>query len=92
MTEKTKLIHDLQLMANTIRTDIITTARDCAEGVHAGGSLSLAEALSVLFFSVLNVDPKNPKNPERDRLILSKGSCQYWPVISHGTQRFLLGG
>jgi hypothetical protein len=40
MAEKKQLIHDLQLMANTIRTDIITTARDCAEGVHAGGSLS----------------------------------------------------
>lgn len=73
MTEKDKIIHDLRLMANTIRTDIVTTARDCAEGVHAGGSLSLAEALAVLFFSVLNVDPKNPKNPNRDRLILSKG-------------------
>ncbi len=73
MTGNEKLIHDLRLMANTIRTDIITTAGDCAEGVHTGGSLSIAEVLAVLFFSVLNVDPKNPKNPNRDRLILSKG-------------------
>lgn len=73
MAENEKLIHDLRLMANTIRTDIVTTARDCAEGVHAGGSLSLAETLAVLFFSELNIDPKNPKDPNRDRLILSKG-------------------
>jgi len=73
MSEKEKLIHELRLIANDIRTDIVTTARDCAEGVHAGGSLSLAEALAVMFFHVLKVDPKNPKDPNRDRLILSKG-------------------
>lgn len=66
-------IHDLQLMANTIRTDVITTARDCPDGVHSGGSLSLAEILSVLFFSVLHIDPKNPRDPNRDRVVLSKG-------------------
>jgi transketolase len=73
MAEDDKRIRDLRLMANTIRVDIVTTARDCAEGVHAGGSLSLAEVLSVLFFSELKVNPKDPKDPNRDRLVLSKG-------------------
>ncbi|HEX7557033.1 MAG TPA: transketolase [Leptolinea sp.] len=73
MIENDNLIHDLRLMANTIRKDIVTTARDCSEGVHAGGSLSIAEVLAVLFFSVLKIDPQNPKDPHRDRFILSKG-------------------
>lgn len=49
------------------------------EGVHAaksghpGGSLSIAEMLSYLYFYKLNVDPKNPKWDDRDRFVLSKG-------------------
>jgi transketolase len=39
---------------------------------HIGGSFSMAELLSVLYFHVLNVDPKDPKSDDRDRLILSK--------------------
>ena len=40
---------------------------------HLGTSLSLVEMLRVLFDSVLRYDPKNPRWPERDRFILSKG-------------------
>ena len=49
------------------------------EGVHAakaghpGGSLSIAEILTYLYFKEMNVDPKNPKDPKRDRFVLSKG-------------------
>jgi transketolase len=39
---------------------------------HPGGSFSLAEILSVLYFHAMKIDPKNPLNEERDRLILSK--------------------
>jgi transketolase len=42
-------------------------------GIHLGGSLSLAEILTVLYFQVANIDPHNPEWPERDRIILSKG-------------------
>ena len=40
---------------------------------HLGGSSSLAETIAVLYFHSMQVDPKDPKSPERDRLILSKG-------------------
>lgn len=40
---------------------------------HIGGSLSIVEALVVLYYKVMNIDPKNPKMPERDRFVLSKG-------------------
>ena len=40
---------------------------------HWGGSSSLAEAMAVLYFHAMKVDRNNPKNPERDRLLLSKG-------------------
>ena len=66
-------IKELQEMAMDIRRDVIRTARDCDEGVHVGGSLSMAEILAVLFFHVLRLDPKNPQWPDRDRFILSKG-------------------
>lgn len=40
---------------------------------HIGGSMSIVEVLSVLYYDVLNIDPKNPKKPDRDRFVLSKG-------------------
>ena len=42
---------------------------------HPGGSLSEIEILTVLYYDVMNIDPTNPKWPERDRFILSKGHC-----------------
>lgn len=42
-------------------------------GGHIPGSLSIAEILTVLYYDILNVDPKNPQDPQRDRFILSKG-------------------
>ena len=44
-----------------------------SRGSHIGSVLSVAEIIAVLYTSVLNVDPRNPKKPDRDRLILSKG-------------------
>lgn len=47
-----------------------------AESGHPGGSLSIAEIIAYLYFEKMNVDPKNPKKPDRDRFVLSKGhSC-----------------
>ena len=66
-------VKNLKYIANEIRRDVIQTARDCAEGVHIGGSLSLAEVYAVLFFSVAKLNPNNPKWADRDRIILSKG-------------------
>jgi transketolase len=46
-----------------------------ANASHIGGALSMADLLAVLYTNILNVVPDNPKNPERDRLLLSKGHC-----------------
>ncbi len=40
---------------------------------HIGGALSIVDLLTVLYYDIANVDPKNPKNPDRDRIVLSKG-------------------
>ncbi len=58
--------------ALTIRRDIIKMLGICASG-HPGGSLSVTDILTVLYFEVLKHDPKNPKWPDRDRVIFSKG-------------------
>lgn len=42
---------------------------------HIGGSFSLCEILAVLYFDKMRVDPQDPKNPDRDRFVLSKGHC-----------------
>ena len=46
-----------------------------AKSGHPGGSLSIADILAYLYFEKMNVDPKNPNNPDRDRFVLSKGHC-----------------
>ena len=40
---------------------------------HIGGSLSICDLLTVLYFDIMNIDPQNPKMPNRDRFVLSKG-------------------
>ena len=56
---------------------------NCASG-HLGGSFSAMDILSVLYFDVMNVDPKNPENPDRDRFVLSKGHCTpaLYPILA----------
>ncbi len=46
-----------------------------AQAGHPGGSLSIADILAVLYFEKMNIDPKNPQDPDRDRFVLSKGHC-----------------
>ena len=46
-----------------------------ASSGHIGGSLSAADIMTVLYFNTMKVDPKNPADPDRDRLVLSKGHC-----------------
>ena len=46
---------------------------------HPGGSLSLADIMSVLYFDVMQVDPKDPKKADRDRFVLSKGHAS--PIL-----------
>lgn len=65
-------IEDLQAKAKEIRRDIIKMLGLAGSG-HPGGSLSLTDILTVLYFHVMKHDPKNPKWIDRDRLVLSKG-------------------
>lgn len=65
---------ELKIIANRIRKDALTAVYTAASG-HPGGSLSIADILTVLYFEVMNIDPKNPSMPERDRFVLSKGHC-----------------
>lgn len=65
-------LHTLELAAAKIRSLAMDQVYTAASG-HIGGSLSVADILTVLYFDVMKVDPKDPKAPDRDRLVLSKG-------------------
>ena len=57
----------------------------CAQSGHPGGSLSVADILTYLYFEEMNVDPENPKMENRDRLVLSKGHTApaLYSVLAH---------
>ena len=69
--EKEKL-NSLAKTAAQIRLDIIEEVHAAASG-HPGGSLSIAELITYLYYVEMNVDPANPKWADRDRFVLSKG-------------------
>ena len=71
--DKAKL-KELSLHATNIRIGAVTAVHSASSG-HPGGSLSIADILSYLYFAEMRVDPKNPKWEDRDRLVLSKGHC-----------------
>jgi len=72
--ERIKDISELEEIARKIRVDVIKMTNAAGSG-HPGGSLSSAEIIAVLYFNVLNHDPKNPSWEDRDIFILSKGHC-----------------
>ena len=67
-------MNKLELMktANEVRKGIITAVHSAKSG-HPGGSLSAADIYTYLYFEEMNIDPKDPKKPDRDRFVLSKG-------------------
>ena len=69
--EQTK-INELKATAAKVRLGILEGTHAAASG-HPGGSLSVADIITYLYFKEMNVDPKNPKWENRDRLVLSKG-------------------
>ncbi|MBQ7383585.1 MAG: transketolase [Clostridia bacterium] len=69
--EQAKL-NSLKKTAAQIRLDILEEVHSASSG-HPGGSLSVADIITYLYFEEMNVDPKNPKMADRDRLVLSKG-------------------
>ncbi len=82
-------IEELKEKARSLRIDIVRTLHHSKSG-HTGGSLSVIDMLTVLYYYKMNHDPKNPKWAGRDRLVLSKGhaapaqyvalaDCGYFP-------------
>lgn len=66
---------DLEEMARRLRRHVIVQTAAANSG-HPGGSLSAADIVAALYFRVMRgLDPANPKNPDRDRFVLSKGHC-----------------
>ncbi len=65
---------DLKSKSRAIRREILKMAAR-VKSSHIGGSFSVADILTVLYFSELNIDPKKPNDPKRDRLVFSKGHC-----------------
>ncbi len=73
-----EVIERLKSKAAEMRKDIVVMVGAAKSG-HPGGSLSAADILSALYFQVMRHDPKNPKWPDRDRFVLSKGHAS--PVL-----------
>ena len=65
-------IKELKNIANDVRIGIIDSTHAAKCG-HPGGSLSIADILTYLYFEKMNIDPKNPTMENRDRFVLSKG-------------------
>ena len=64
----------LEITACKVRMGVIEGVYNAKSG-HPGGSLSICDLLTYLYFAKLNVDSKNPKMADRDRVVLSKGHC-----------------
>ena len=75
---------ELQKTAVEIRKGIVTAVHSAKSG-HPGGSLSAADIFTYLYFVEMNIDPKNPKDPNRDRFVLSKGHVApgLYSTLSH---------
>ena len=69
--EQSKL-NELKRHAAAVRLGVLDGTHAAASG-HPGGSLSIADVVTYLYFEEMNVDPKNPHAADRDRLVLSKG-------------------
>ena len=63
---------DLQKIACKVRMGVIEGTYNAKSG-HPGGSLSISDTLTYLYYDKMNADPKNPDDPDRDRFVLSKG-------------------
>ena len=74
MKTQKKSKEELEKLAKKIRLGIIDEVYYGKSG-HPGGSLSIADIMTVLYFDEMNIDNENPNWEDRDRLVLSKGHC-----------------
>ena len=80
----TKTFEELAGIAREVRRDVVTMTHVANSG-HAGGPLSAADYLTYLFFNELRLDPKAPKDADRDRFVLSNGHCSavLYSLLAH---------
>ncbi|PLR83301.1 transketolase [Bacillus canaveralius] len=73
----------LKRKAAEIRMELLTMIYEARTG-HTGGSLSNTDILTVLYYKIMNIDPKNPKWEDRDRYVQSKGHSveSYWAILA----------
>lgn len=76
---------EIKALAVQIRKNILRAIASKGTG-HVGGSLSIADALAVLYGSVMNIDPADPGKSDRDYLVLSKGIVVR-PCMQHLQQK-----
>ena len=74
----------LEKKAKELRRDIVTMICKAKSG-HPGGSLSIVDILTALYYEEMNVNPENPKMDGRDRFVLSKGHAApaLYAVLAH---------
>src|ERR1700704_2161177 len=95
--QTTSNVDQLAALSKSMRREVIQMITAAKSG-HPGGSLSAVEILVTLYFDVMRHDPSNPKWPDRDRFILSKGhacpvlysvmaECGYTPLDQLNTLR-----
>jgi len=73
-----KSLASLENIAKVLRKDIVKMVTESASG-HPGGSLSAVEIITTLYFNEMNINVEDPKDPNRDRFVLSKGHAA--PVL-----------
>ena len=87
----------LEQLCHQFRIDVLAALHAKKTG-HPGGSLSVCEILTTLYFTQMHVDPRDPRKPDRDRLVLCKGHAApmlyrvlaekgFFPVEEMGTLR-----
>ena len=76
-------IIDLKIKAAEIRKMLLNVIYEAKTG-HTGGDLSSTDIMTVLYYKIMKINPKNPKWEERDRFILSKGHCSeaYYSILA----------
>ena len=74
---------ELSKICRQVRRDIINMTANAGSG-HPGGSLSVTDLMVSVFYNHMRIDPKDPKNPDRDRFVLSKGHCApcYYAILA----------
>ncbi|WP_320163859.1 transketolase [uncultured Trichococcus sp.] len=79
----TTTINALEMKAVDIRRSLLTLVKEGETG-HTGSDLSCTDILVALYYKILNIDPKNPNHPDRDRYIQSKGHAAevLWAILA----------